>query len=581
MALSVLLLMSIILVFVRAWLVNTGAGRQINCTDCFTWAVINADARLFLILAGLLWAGGWFARLQLYRLFHLAAAILLFAAIADVMVYQRFNTRLFLVEATNYVQYYDVIWDQLISGAGGLGLTIGLALLILAVAIGLQWIGPIRDPTSRRSLVGIMVLAGVTASLPLAPDYVNSWAYRNVLAANLASSDRQRYTDETTQRIQETAVPPQCIGGLDSPERRNVVMVIIESWSPYHSQLESGIHDWTPALDRLAARGQRFTAFHAGGFSTNEGLVGILAGVPIWVPFVHLVQATPFLYQWGITETLPVVFNKAGYHTAFLTSGPLSFAEKDRWLRDIGFAELEDGTHPHYQNKPRFSFGAPADNELYARALSWQSAARTPYFLVVETVTTHQPYIDPVTRKHSLEAAIRFADQAAADYVHQLDAMGFFEDGLLVLLSDHRAMTPMLAEELDALGTAAYSRVPMLILDPRRPPGEIDALLQQSDLVPSFSHWLGLGTCLDSHDDLVFAPGTNAGRCTFHARGAERGLMDVICPEGQALVRLSGDSTHFLDPANLSPGRQQALLDFIARERITALSRHEAHESRD
>jgi glucan phosphoethanolaminetransferase (alkaline phosphatase superfamily) len=71
---------------------------------------------------------------------------------------------------------------------------------------------------------------------------------------------------------------PMCYEGVDS--RKDVILVIVESLSSYHSSLFSGLNDWTPELDAISKEGLRFSNFYANGVNTEQGLVSLLTGEP-------------------------------------------------------------------------------------------------------------------------------------------------------------------------------------------------------------------------------------------------------------------------------------------------------------
>ncbi|MDX1381319.1 MAG: LTA synthase family protein, partial [Xanthomonadales bacterium] len=363
-------------------------------------------------------------------------------------------------------------------------------------------------------------------------------------------------------------------------EGRNVVLVIVESWSSWHSEAFGGYENWTPQLDAAARRGVRLEDFHAVAYSTERGLVGLLAGQDLWAPFHSWLKGELFYGLWGLRPSLASVFTDADYHAAFLTTGPLSLYRKGEWLRSLGFDETEGGDHPFYEGLPRFAFGAPSDQALYARALQWQAQAEQPYLLVLETVTTHQPYEDPESGELSLERAMRYADAAFGEYLRALEAAGFFENGVLLAASDHRSMTPIPAEDVQRFGFSAPSRVPAFLLDPRQAPRRDTRVLSHSDLVPSFQWWLHGEVTLGAHDALLFESADlppRPGPCAFHLRGDVPGVLNVICPDGHGEVRMEGDATRFLSYDGLDAARRDSLIEHIGRRRLATQARHLAN----
>ena len=86
-------------------------------------------------------------------------------------------------------------------------------------------------------------------------------------------------------------------------------------------------------------------------------------------------------------------------------------------MSNLGFEHIEGNEHPYYVDEKRYAFDAPSDAALYGRGLQWMEAAQGPYLLVLETVTTHQPYVDPDSGERSLEKTMRFADRAFGEFL--------------------------------------------------------------------------------------------------------------------------------------------------------------------
>jgi hypothetical protein len=185
---------------------------------------------------------------------------------------------------------------------------------------------------------------------------------------------------------------------------------------------------------------------------------------------------------------------------------------------------------------------------------------------------------------------MKYADRAFDGFLQLLRNSDFFDNGILMVVSDHRSMTPIPSRELDTFGSATHSRVPAFIIGPGFGPGGEDSrVLSQSDIVPGFDAWLRGETRLDAFQSLMFAemaPGAETGsssnsRCAFHSRGDRRGLVEVLCNTGGGQVELRGDDSRFISQQGLDTPTQQSILDTMAILRITAQQRHERQQSKN
>lgn len=578
-----LLIAALLAFFVlRAWVVEDHYGELVGCAGCFFLPAIIQDLWILAITAGLLIvvvASPW---LWLSWLAGLGLSMLLIAYITDVYILHAFGIRLFLADVALYGLSFPLIFEQFSSWAGGLLPAVGIIALIVVTALL-----PVFLPRRRSAvLVGVLAMLGLCsvtlAAFGPSPDYVNNWIYSNFLQANASTSESVHYSESTIDAMLERSremLPVSC--EIRQPDDRNVILVIVESWSSYQSRAFGGHLDWTPELDALAQENVRYSRLHAGGFSTNEGLVNILGGVRLWAPFEHLFNAAEFGHAWGIEGSMAEVFNRAGFQTAFLTTGPLTFLRKGEWLLDLGFDYVEGNQHPFYEGFERVAFHAAADEALYRRALEWlKSEAEPPYLLVLETVSTHQPYINPDSGEYDIEGSFRYADRWAAWFQDRLEASGFFDSGILLLVSDHRSMTPVSAEERHAFGRGAASRIPMILVDKQwRGPAVVDRVQGLGDLVPGMRWRVAGKVCTGPTQANPFSTEEVDEGCAFHLRGAERGMVDVFCQDGDGRVVLDGDDTRFLEASGLSPKQREQILTAIAVERIRGLERAREFES--
>ncbi len=317
---------------------------------------------------------------------------------------------------------------------------------------------------------------------------------------------------------------------LDVPkEIRQIVLVVVESLSAEDSLRTSGLGHRLPRLDQLSRDGVLFDNFLANYSDTEGGVVSLFGGFPP-IPYPGGNRSLYKAFEHG--QSAVEGLNWMGFHTEFLTTGPLSFLSKGAYLREIGMQrvrglnEVED-----FAAAPRHSFDAPADALLYREALRRIEAleqSTRPYFLALLTVTSHRPPRDPDGRGNNQDLVWEYVDRQLFSFYQELRHQGFFEDGLLLITGDHRKMYPIPDEVQRHYGDSSVARVPLVAVGPGLPAGRIDhRLFQQSDLLRNLGG-------IAREDQPLTAMATYVERYTLHyTETSAYGGLRVIDAQGR------------------------------------------------
>ncbi|MFA5496117.1 MAG: sulfatase-like hydrolase/transferase [Porticoccaceae bacterium] len=556
----------------RAGYANHVFGSNINCLDCLTWPVFLHDIAYLCGLFALLVLSFHCRRFYLHVILRLLAILGIVLYIADVVVMDQFFTRLKLSDVRIYGDQLPLLWRHIEST--GLFASHTWLLPVIATGVALLLLVPPSGAISRRitALLLLIPAAGaLSGTLISPPSYVHDWALRNLVSANFNAGVTQPFSDSYRQQLLAAPEPqPVCRDGQG--DRPDIVLLILESWSPFQSRLLSGINDWTPRLDQLARANTWYSHFHAGGYTTNEGLISLLTGLEYIAPVKTFFHLMPFETAWETGHSAPEILKQTGgYHSAFLTSGNLNFTSKGKWLNSLDFDHVEGHDYPGYKGLQRRHFDSVADEFLYQRGLDYlqqRAAEPDPSFVVIETVSTHHPYIDPVTDERSAEAVFRYMDETTHDFYLALEQDGFFENGMLIIVSDHRAMVPIDGNEAAILGQAAASLIPAIVIGGPTARGEITEAFHQSDLVASLAALTGEQHCAAGPYRNLFDPGATEPRCLYHARGDDRDHLDVFCPAGSAVVSLRGDDTRLIKSKGIRGKQKSRIIDEVNQFRV-------------
>ncbi|HRP19775.1 MAG TPA: LTA synthase family protein [Alicycliphilus sp.] len=544
----------------RAWYA-VQFSQLLDCGNCLVAPAIFNEAQPFLMLLCLAWATSrWLPHAAIAV--RAATVAVLCLSWADIAAQRAFATRLSWYEVRKFWNEAGTLLDFAAIIATGIPqallATLGITAVLLILGRYLARQG--ANPSGRVAAWGACLL---TAGLLVPGADTHRYYVRGSLSTFMQTPTRHtpypadwrtNHGGELQSPQGQTCHPPQAPLGVN-----RVVLIVVESLSSYQSQGYGGIYDWTPRLDEWARKGWKFTRFLANGKTTEDGLYALLTGHnPIPAPGLDSIYAQPL----DGSATLPAMLARHGFHTAFLTSGDLGFMQKGAWLNRVGFDEIEGHEAPFYDGHQRYHFGAVQDDVLYGRALQWM-ADRTqgtpaPYLLVLETVSSHQPYYDPVHRRISTEGAFRYTDAALGRFIDRLHATGFLDTGLLIVTSDHRAMVPATADERSNMGRRHLSRIPLLLLGQGIPAGRTEAAhaYSQQDLLPSLAAMLtGQAPCTPPWQG-IFTPTMAAPpACVASSRAPQPDSIFLQCGKQDREVRLDAQHTRYLhspgDPAYL------------------------------
>ncbi len=557
--------------FYRAYTVNSKFSNIVSCDNCFFSLVLLSDAIIFFgIFSAILFSV--MVRSNLLRiLFRIIPVFLAALYLVDIGIYKQFDTRLYFEDITRYGAELEPVISQALITAGG-GWVFYIAGLLALVIAGFVFSGRPSATAEKVILSFVTAVFLILSLVPVRTTYIHSWAYKNFIDVNRGNTQAREYSDAYIKKLSSAYKSPTqyCSDGLG--EKPNIILLVVESLSNYQSKLLTGFNDLLPNLDKLSKSNTYYSNFLANHFATNPGLAHLLTGSTLFAPADGGKVAHPFETAWGNDNTLPDLLAGYGYYSAFLTSGNLDFAKKREWLNDIGFDYVEGHDFEGYEGRSRTAFKAVSDEILFDRSVEFINELATQgksLFLTIETVTTHQPYIHPETRERSLQKAFRYTDEKIYAFYNALQKTGFFDNGILLITSDHRSMTPVQAEEFDSYGLLAPALIPMIVVSSNSafPSGEVATPLQQSDVLSSIMYLVSDSYCTAPNKRNLFKPDAQE-RMLFHRRGDLRDRINVFYGKGRGVVQLDGDETGFTWSVDIPDKLQQQFIEFINRERI-------------
>jgi lipoteichoic acid synthase len=546
-------LLAAVLSALRAVYLENFGGAYTGCSGCFLLPTLAHDAWLLAFLFALLGVRALVRNRVAGMLLGATCAVLIVAMGLDLVLIVLLNQRLYLGDLVRFAgeggANWSVVRTALLSTSGMLYIVPGLVVVAAGVRLVLA-----RGPWRR---TGLFLFAGAAALWLFAVwaaqrstlHYIHRQYTWNLVAINLPQGRERAFSASHVQQALERSrsLPRNCDPGAASG--RSVVIVITESLSAYQSALLGGPQNWLPRLDALARANHYFTRFYANGFGTDGGEIAVLTGrLPLDPPGASWYALSAF---GPAQDTLPAIAHRAGYAAYHFTTEDLSFLDTGAWLKAMDFDGVEGSENPFYAGMPRGPFGAAPDAALFARFEQWldQRSDPQPFVAVLLTVSSHPPFLNPLTGSLDAPGTFGYVDAQLADFHDRLAARGFLDHGLLLITGDHRAMTPILVDEYRRFGERAFARVPLIVTGAIDMPRVVTEAFQQADMPASLAHILGVEYCRSKFTGVFLDAAPAPAQYVVHSRGDDRNRLDVYFDDTIAAYVEEGDASRWTDIA--------------------------------
>jgi hypothetical protein len=572
------LLLPVILAIVfllRAELIEAAAGSYTGCQGCFRLPTLGQDAWIFAAVLALLSLACAARHVWIRLAARVAAVALVLFSAVDLVLFDLLSQRLHLDDIVRFSGDVRANWSVVrASLASTQGMLKGVS------AIGLLLLLPLAClPTPRRVRVATVfaVLAASTVGFALFARtvpvrYVHTVLTENVIETNLPLGRMKPYGADfiEQQRLLASGLPQRCEQHA-ATTHPDVIVLLVESLSAWHSGLLGGPRDWTPRLDAIAQQNHYLTNFYANGFTTSAGEIALATGrVPFNPPGVIEFNFDNYAIR---EDSLPDVARRAGYEASFFTPGNTGFLGLGEWLRWLGFDARHNSEDAFYEGHRRWQFDAVEDRVFYDRFLQWldQRPKQRPFVSILLTVTSHPPFLDPNSAEINPESTMRYVDEQIGRLYDELRERSFFDNGILLVLGDHRTMTPLYKEEYRAYGDRAFARIPLVVAGAVDMPAIVSDSFQQTDLLPSLSWAFGERHCRDPFAGNFLRPDPQPAAYITHIRGDDRNRVDIY--HGATAVsgyHLNGDASHWLDAP---PSDAERIAAWINVQRADAAQR--------
>ncbi|WP_158211117.1 alkaline phosphatase family protein [Myroides phaeus] len=291
------------------------------------------------------------------------------------------------------------------------------------------------------------------------------------------------------------------IKGDSTMQKKNVVLISIESYSADFLSFYGNDKKLTPFLDSLATKSLFFTNVYATGNRTVRGLEAMTMCIPP-SPGESVVKRVDNKDKF----TTGSVFAKNGYETKYLYGGDAYFDNMRDYYGCNGYAIVDKSAFKPEEITFENIWGV-CDEDMFNKAITVMNeehATGKPFFNQIMTVSNHRPFtypegvLDVSDLSSGRDKGVRYTDYAIGQFFKMAAKQPWFENTVFVIMADHCASSAGKTQ----LPLDKY-RIPAMIYAPNGVPAQqFDKVMSQIDVMPTL-----LGLLNFSYESKFF--GTN------------------------------------------------------------------------
>lgn len=270
----------------------------------------------------------------------------------------------------------------------------------------------------------------------------------------------------------------------DSTEnRKNVVLITIESYSADFMNHYGNKNHLTPFLDSLANKSLLFTNHYAVGNRTVRGLEAVTLCLPPTAG-ESVIKRKDNKNKF----TTGNLFKQKGYQVKFFYGGDAYFDNMQDFFGGNGYDIIDKKAFQ--PNEITFSnVWGVCDEDMAKKAIqvmNSESKTGKPFFNHWMTVSNHRPFTYPeghvaITDAKSREGGVKYTDYALKQFFAIAKKQSWYNNTVFVILADHCASSA----GKTALPLDKY-RIPAIIFSPNDLPAQsCNKLMSQIDIMPT------------------------------------------------------------------------------------------------
>lgn len=266
-------------------------------------------------------------------------------------------------------------------------------------------------------------------------------------------------------------------------EKKNIVIVVVESLGAEYMNTYNPGKGLTPFLDSLAQFSRVYQNAYANGKTSIQGIPSVFSAMPSLFDGAYI--TSPF--GSNESEGIPACLAQWGYSTAFFHGGKNGTMGFDSYASTAGFGKYY-GKNEYPNPKDYDGHWGIYDEDFLGFAADKISGMPSPFMAGIFTISSHHPYTVPIKLKGrfkegplSNSQSVRYADYSLGKFFLKIKNLPWYKNTLFVITADHTSI----AGDAYFGGAIGMFRIPILIFDPQGTsfsPGLSEQVVQQCDI---------------------------------------------------------------------------------------------------
>lgn len=329
-------------------------------------------------------------------------------------------------------------------------------------------------------------------------------------------------------------------------EKKNIVLIILESFGEENLFLEFEGRKLTPFLDSLSTTSMYFDNAYANGRRSIDAVPSTILSIPNLMETSYI--SSP--YSFNEVDGFNKVLKNEGYVTSFFHgafNGSQNFQQfsiiasfdnyfgKDEY--DGNHSEAEDGVWGIY------------DEEFLQFSVRQMVKLPQPFFSTIFTISSHNPFRVPDRYEGKfpkgnrlVHETVAYTDYALKKFFESAKKTDWYENTLFVITADHTSGDDK--RDLYYLNPLGSYKIPIMVLDVGNEDfkGENSKLMSQIDILPEILQHLNYTGEFISYANI---PHQNEGRMVANFNeGLYHFIIDnyYVCFDGQNILKVSDAS---------------------------------------